>query len=111
MLDILAPGLLTTIQDGGRRGYERYGVTVGGALDPFSAAAANILVGNAPDIALLELTVNGPTVLFSASTVIALAGADLGAMLDGQPLNPGWSRLVRPGMLLEFNSPRIGTRG
>ena len=53
---VAKPGWLTTVQDGGRRGYQRYGVPVGGAMDAFALRLANALVGNAPDAAALELT-------------------------------------------------------
>jgi biotin-dependent carboxylase-like uncharacterized protein len=110
-VEVVAPGLFTTVQDvRGRPGYQRYGVPVGGALDPFAAATANALVGNAPDAALLEITLVGPTLRFAAPTAFALAGADLSATLDAQPIAPGWSRLARSGSTLSVGERRSGAR-
>jgi biotin-dependent carboxylase-like uncharacterized protein len=75
-LHVLAPGLLTTIQDLGRPGYQRLGVPVGGALDPVSLRAANLLAGNAPGAAALEAAYLGPTLLCEAEEVrLAVVGA------------------------------------
>ena len=111
-IEVVSPGLLTTIQDTrGRRGFERYGVPAGGALDTFAAAAANALVGNPADAAVIEITLVGPTLrLPAAPTVFALAGADLGADLDGQAIAPGWSWLARPVATLSFGERRQGAR-
>ena len=59
-IEVLHPGLLTTVQDLGRTGYQRFGVSVSGAVDPRSAAVANILAGNPDGEAVLECTVLGP---------------------------------------------------
>ncbi|MDQ6672834.1 MAG: biotin-dependent carboxyltransferase family protein [Chloroflexota bacterium] len=111
MLEVISPGLLTSVQDTrGRPEFQRYGVPVGGAIDPFSASAANVLVGNTSEAALLEVTLAGPTLRFGTSTAFALAGADLSASLDGQPIAPGWSWLGRAGSTLSFGDRRTGAR-
>ena len=74
-LRVLAPGAMTTVQDGGRRGWRHLGVCVAGALDPAQAALANRLVGNTPDAAVLELTMTGPTLAFARPLRVALCGA------------------------------------
>ena len=110
-IEVLAPGLLTTVQDvRGRPGLGRYGVAVGGALDPWSAATANLLVGNTPDQPVLEMTLVGPTLRLTVDTAVGLCGADLGATLDGYPAEPGWSRFARPGATLPFGERRRGAR-
>ena len=110
-LEVVAPGLLTSIQDTrGRPHLARYGVPTGGAVDPLAAAAANALVANDPDAALLEITIGGPTLRFTTHTAFALAGADLSATLDGQPIGPGWSWLARAGSTLSFGERRTGAR-
>ncbi len=110
-VEVIAPGLLTTVQDArGRPGFARYGVATGGALDPFAAAAANALVGNEPNTALLEITLVGPTLRFTTPTAFALAGAELSAELDGQAVPPGWSWLARAGSALSFGGRRRGAR-
>jgi biotin-dependent carboxylase-like uncharacterized protein len=88
-------------------------VARGGALDRFDAEAANRLVSNSHDAPLLELTLLGPTLRFDGTqTAIALTGADFGARLDGQRIEPGWSWLVRGGSTLEFadQPPACGAR-
>jgi len=75
-LRLLSPGLLTTLQDRGRIGYQHLGIPVSGALDPISLAAANLLVGNPPDAAALEIAYQGPTLLVEADSIrVACAGA------------------------------------
>lgn len=63
VLRVLAPGLLTTVQDLGRPGYQSLGIPVGGALDPISLRAANALVGNEPHVGALEVAYVGPTLV------------------------------------------------
>ncbi len=76
-LRVLSPGLLTTIQDRGRIGYQHLGVPVSGALDPVALAAANALVNNRPDEAALEIFYRGPALAVEADSVrVAVAGGD-----------------------------------
>ncbi len=83
-LRILKPGLLTTVQDLGRRGYQHLGVAVSGALDPVSLRAANALVGNAPGTGALEVAYVGPTFVVEADSVqLACVGA--GASIEVLP--------------------------
>ncbi len=110
-LEIVEPGLLTTVQDAGRYGYQRFGVPVSGAVDVFALRAANILAGNAQDAAGLEMTVVGPRVRFLDDTWIALTGADLGPLLDDRPI-PMWGSVAVPtGAILSFDGARDGVRG
>ena len=109
-LEILEPGLLTTVQDLGRYGYQRYGVPVSGAMDGFALRAANLLVGDDVGAAGLEMTVLGPKIRFLTETWIAVTGADLTANLDGEPL-PRWQTLpVSKGSVLSFHGARDGVR-
>ena len=74
-LRVLAPGLMTTLQDLGRVGYQRLGVPVSGALDHVSLRAANLLVGNAAGMGALEIAYQGPTLRVDADSVrVAVAG-------------------------------------
>jgi biotin-dependent carboxylase-like uncharacterized protein len=110
-IEVLSPGLLTTIQDTrGRARYAQVGIATGGALDWFSAEAANALIDNPPDAALLELTLQGPRLRFGAPTACALTGADLAATRDGLPVPPGSSFYVRAGSVLSFAEWRRGAR-
>jgi antagonist of KipI len=104
------PGLLSTLQDLGRPGCQHLGVTPGGAMDSYSAAVANALVGNPPEAAVLEMTLRGPRLSFERGAWVSLTGADLSAELDGSPL-PGWRPVWLPaGSRLGFGRPRLGCR-
>jgi biotin-dependent carboxylase-like uncharacterized protein len=75
-LQILSPGLQTTVQDFGRTGFQRLGIPVGGALDAVSLRAANLLVGNPPDMGALEMVGVGPAFVVEADSLrIAIVGA------------------------------------
>ncbi|UPL51015.1 5-oxoprolinase subunit C family protein [Hymenobacter sublimis] len=107
---ILRAGLLTTIQDGGRRGYRQAGVIVSGPMDALALRVANLLVGNRPGAAGLEITLLGPTIRFEADHLLALTGANLSATLDGEPLPLNRPVAVRRGCELAFGPARSGCR-
>ena len=86
-ITILNPGMLTSVQDLGRIGYQQFGVSVSGVMDPRSASIANILVDNDEGEAVLECTMMGPHLRFDAPNIIAITGGDLGATLDGQSID------------------------
>jgi antagonist of KipI len=110
IIEVVDGGMLTTVQDLGRYGYQRYGVPTSGAMDLFSLRAANRLVGNPDDAACLEMTLVGPRLRFVSPVTIALTGADLDARWNGGPL-PRWeSILVEPQTELWFAGPRSGMR-
>lgn len=94
-VSVLAPGLLSSVQDSGRSGWRHLGVGLSGALDPFSFSIANLLVGNGPENAAIEITLSGPRLHFSHSARIAICGAQIDASLDGLPI-PGWRRIDIP---------------
>jgi antagonist of KipI len=109
-LEVLDPGLLTTVQDRGRYGYQRYGVPVSGAMDQFAIRMANLMAGNDQADAALEVTVRGPKIEFQTSTWIAVTGADISPEVDGQPL-PMWESVeVGAGTVLTFGDLRDGMR-
>lgn len=110
MIEVIKPGLLTTVQDKGRWGYQCYGVAVAGAMDPFALASANRLVGNPEGAAGLEMTLLGPTLRLHRETIFALAGADLGPRLNGEPI-PNWTcHYAQSGALLDFAGRKSGIR-
>lgn len=110
LIEVLDGGLLTTVQDTGRFGYQRYGVPVSGAMDLLALRAANRLAGNEDEAAALEITLLGPRLRFLASTSFALAGADLGATLDGRPVSSWETLTASAGQTLAFGSVRDGVR-
>jgi biotin-dependent carboxylase-like uncharacterized protein len=107
MIEVLAPGLFTTVQDGGRHGYGHLGVPTAGAADPFNMKVANRLVGNADGCAVLEMTGEGASLRFDTDARIALAGGMLDAQLDGQPVPAYQTLTAKAGMLLVCG--RIGS--
>ena len=107
---VLNPGVLTTVQDFGRIGYQQFGVSVSGAMDPRAMRFANLLVGNPENEAVLECTMLGPQLQFDETTIIAVTGGNLGPTLDGQPLKTYCAYKVNAGQTLRFAGLRSGCR-
>ena len=110
MLTVNGSTPLCLLQDAGRFGVRHLGVTQGGALDWVSMSWANKLLNNALDAAVIEVTLGGLTLLAESDCCLALAGADLGAMLDDRPIAPWRSFFVRKGQQLGFSRPITGAR-
>lgn len=112
MLEVIKPGLETSVQDWpGRVGYGNKGFPPSGPMDAWSMRLANLLVGNPPGEAALECQFLGPTLEFGRDTVVALTGADMQAKLDGEPC-PLWeSFAVLAGQTLEMAFAVSGARG
>jgi biotin-dependent carboxylase-like uncharacterized protein len=110
VIQVLDGGLFTTVQDLGRAGWQRYGVPPSGAMDRSACLAANALVGNPPGAAVLEMTLAGPRLEFTAPATVALAGADLGAHLDDEPAVTWQAFTVAAGQTLWFTGPEDGAR-
>jgi len=110
MLEVLDPGLLTTVQDIGRKGWARYGVPPSGPLDAAAFAAANELVSNPPAAAALEITLIGPTLRVGCEGLIAVCGADFEVWVGALPA-PTWHAVyVRAGRIITFGARRSGAR-
>jgi len=114
-LEVIAPGLLTTVQDLGRPGQRRRGIGGAGAADRIAFLAANRALGNEDGAAALECTVAGPTLTFLRPVRFAISGADLQPVLQRDdlgawPAPPGRSVLARPGNVLSFAGRRHGCR-
>ena len=107
---VLNPGLLTTVQDLGRVGYQQFGVSASGVVDPRAAVIANILTGNQDGEAVLECTLLGPHLRFGAANCIAVTGGDLGPTLDGRPIPTYQAIPVQAGQILRFTGPKTGCR-
>jgi len=117
-LEVRKPGLLTTVQDGGRLGARKFGVVVSGAMDRFAYRAANALVGNEPQAAALELTLLGPELHACEDVLLAVCG--IGCRVDAVPPGgaaaaaeaaPLWRPfLLRAGTQLCFRGGFAGSR-
>ena len=83
MIKIIKSGLLTTVQDLGRYGFQKYGVIASGAMDPLSHRIANLLVGNEENVPTLEITLTGPVIEFTETSLISLAGGNLSPKING----------------------------
>jgi biotin-dependent carboxylase-like uncharacterized protein len=109
-LTIEASTPLCLLQDAGRFGVRHLGVTQGGAADWNSMSWANWLLGNGLDVPVIEITLGGFAVVAEEDCLLALAGADLGAQVDGQPLAPWRSFKLGKGQKLQFTQPLLGAR-
>lgn len=107
---VLSSGLLTTVQDTGRWGYQRFGVAVSGAMDVLSHRLANLLVHNSTEAATLEVTLIGPKLRFDTSSIFAVTGAAFDLWLDHQRVRSNVSHLVHAGQTLTFGRCRRGAR-
>ncbi len=110
-IEVLEPGLLTSVQDRGRFGHAALGVGHAGPMDRVCARLANALVGNPENAALLEITLAGPHLRFNQDAVIALTGADFDAHIDDQPLLTWRLQTVSTGSTVAIAAARRGTLG
>ncbi|MEX0924313.1 MAG: biotin-dependent carboxyltransferase family protein [Rhodovibrionaceae bacterium] len=107
---VLNPGLFTTIQDLGRPGYFHLGIPISGGMDRLALRAANLLVGNPEDAAVLETVFMGPQLEFDQDALVAVTGAELPPKVDGED-RPGWTAFkVKAGQTLSFDYLRSGAR-
>ncbi|MBV9573811.1 MAG: biotin-dependent carboxyltransferase [Acidobacteriales bacterium] len=110
VIEVLAPGLLTTVQDLGRPGFGPMGVSAAGAADPLALQIGNRLVDNARGAAALEMTLLGGSFRFPEGAVVALAGSDFGPLLDDIPIEM-WALIkLGPGQTLKLGPSRSGAR-
>ena len=107
---VLSPGILTSVQDGGRQGYQQYGVSPSGPMDLHAFRTANILAGNDPDEAGLEMTVMGAELTFTDPVLVAITGADMGATLNGKRVAMYRALSVQAGDILKFGFAMKGCR-
>jgi len=110
LIEVIKPGLATSVQDRGRQGHYHLGIPPSGALDQFALAAANLLVGNAEDAAVLECTLLGPTLRFERAALIAVTGATMVPKIDGQAQACNTALAVPAGATLSFDFVQAGAR-
>ena len=109
-LTVVRPGLLSTVQDLGRWGYQDRGVPVAGPMDSVSHRVANAAVGNSPGAATIEMTLVGPELRFEQDAVFALAGGDFGARLDDRSITRNRPARARAGATLRCGAHAQGAR-
>jgi biotin-dependent carboxylase-like uncharacterized protein len=85
-VQVIQPGFYTTVQDGGRKDYRHWGVSISGPMDHLNFTLANSMLGNPLEAALLECTLYGPTLLFNAPSRVVVTGAPIELLRDGQPM-------------------------
>lgn len=108
MLEILEPGIFTTIQDTGRTGYQQFGVTRGGAMDPRALRAANELAGNDSTDACIEIASSGLTLRALEKCVVALAGAPYALRVQERVVPHNAVLFLRAGEVLQISAPAWG---
>ncbi|MDM5225503.1 biotin-dependent carboxyltransferase family protein [Cytobacillus sp. NJ13] len=110
MIKVVKPGLLSSIQDLGRTGYQKFGVIASGAMDPFSHRMANLLAGNEENDPVLEITMMGPILTFEDDILISICGGDLSPSINGKPVRTWRSVFVKKGSELKFGGCHKGCR-
>lgn len=109
-IKITFPGPLTTIQDLGRFGYQKFGITTSGALDLVAMQTANLLVGNHRDEAVIEMTLMGASMEFTEANTVAITGGNFGPTLNGTPVRMCSAFTVKVGDTLAFGCAQSGCR-
>ncbi|WP_434356036.1 biotin-dependent carboxyltransferase family protein [Parasalinivibrio latis] len=109
-VNVLHPGLATSVQDLGRPGYFHLGIPVSGAMDHFSLRCANLLVGNDEGAAALEAVFVGPKLQFEHTVTVAVTGAEMTPMVDGVAQDTWSSFDVLAGQTLSFSHLKAGAR-
>ncbi|NTF10150.1 biotin-dependent carboxyltransferase [Agrobacterium rubi] len=109
-VNVITPGLATSVQDLGRPGYYHSGIPEGGGMDRFSTRIANLLVGNDPGSAVLEVTFMGPELEFTQPAVVAVTGGELPPKVNGVE-QPTWESFeIKAGDRLSFGYLKAGAR-
>jgi biotin-dependent carboxylase-like uncharacterized protein len=110
MIKVIKSGFYTTIQDLGRYGYQDYGVPISGVMDEYSAQFANALLNNDKNDAVLEITMNGPTLQYDGYTLICISGADISPMLNGKEIKLNSIISVNTNDVLTYGKLNYGFR-
>jgi len=110
LIEIIEPGVLSTIQDLGRFGYQKYGVPVSGAMDQFAYRVGNIIANNNQSSPSIETTVFGLKFKFLKDSVFALTGGNLNPCINQKPIMMWQSIIAKENDILEFQTPMDGCR-
>lgn len=104
------PGFFSSVQDLGRIGLRQFGVSLGGALDPFALRVANLLVGNNESAAAFEITFGGLQLRFADERLVAWCGGEFDVRIGSTSLPAGHSAVIETGEELKFGHARAGCR-
>lgn len=110
-LVVKKPGIITTVQDGGRYGYQGSGFTTNGVMDHRAYIIANLLVENDSNAPVLEFALAGPTLRFTTNSVFAITGGDFSPTLDKRPVAMYEAVVAPRGSILHFGAPKTGCYG
>jgi len=109
-IDVIKPGLATSVQDAGRPGYYHVGIPLSGALDQFAFHLANRLVGNDEHAAALEAALLGPELVFRRPAIVAVTGGEATPRVNGQAAPRNESFAVKADDRLSFDYMKLGAR-
>lgn len=108
---VISPGMLTTIQDGGRFSHQHSGMCVSGVMDAYAHRTANILCGNSDqNEAVIEVSMIGPTLKFNSDAFISITGANISPMIDERIVKMWSSFPIYEGNHLSFGKIKSGVR-
>ncbi len=110
MIEVLETAPLNSVQDLGRIGFRKYGINRSGALDRIALAAANVMLGNDENAAVIEIQLFPMRLRFERNTSVAITGAACGTTVDGVDLPPWWATTVKAGQTLLLSQPSSGLR-
>ncbi|PZV36252.1 biotin-dependent carboxyltransferase family protein [Mesorhizobium kowhaii] len=110
MIEILTTGLPNTVQDLGRLGHLAMGVSHGGAMDKEALAIANLMLGNDPSAAGIEVALHPFRLRAHVDTAVAITGADCAISVGDRPCPPWWATTIRAGETLALEAPHLGAR-
>ena len=109
-LKVIKAGILDTIQDNGRYGNQHLGINPSGAMDKYAMQVTNMLVGNRPNEAVIEMHFPAAVFMFTQPALIALGGADFSASINGEPVSNLHAIIVDKNDVLQFHKPVNGAR-
>ncbi|APG59194.1 biotin-dependent carboxyltransferase family protein [Christiangramia salexigens] len=109
-IEVLHPGLFSSIQDNGRFGFQKFGVPLSGVMDKYAYKICNLLLGNDPYASVLEITLQGPQLKFEANTNICITGADLSPSINGRNIEINEVVSINAGEVLKFGMRINGFR-
>lgn len=109
-ITVLTPGILTTVQDLGRYGYQKNGVIVSGAMDTYAMRLSNIMIGNDENEGVLEITLIGPSLSIAKGNLISITGANLSPTINGKKVPMGRPIYLKKDATLKFGRCISGCR-